>query len=213
MLSRLTSLFTPLFTPGVARLVIGASILSSLVCFGAGWTARGWLADAAVSKVELSYAKDALVRSDVGTKAIAKADTENRQVVVRYVTRTRYIAAEAAQTKEDIRYAESQADAAGQPRIDLSARWVRLYNDSLTPGRGADSPAGGIAGAPGGTRAAGEAQAGGIDADQAPSGLDQWDVLSVHAENGRRWAECRAQLNALIDSLGPKDSQTGVVTR
>lgn len=188
-----------LFSPATARLVAGVSLVSLGVGFGSGWVVRGWLADTKESKVELAAAKNDLVRVNTANAAVAKADAENREVVVRYVVKTRYIAASAAQVKEDIRDAESQADAAGQPRADLSTRWVRLYNEALAPGGGNDSPAGGTAGAPGGA------------GDASSSGLDQWDVLSVHAENGRRWSECRAQVNALIDTF-TKDGQSAVVT-
>ena len=171
---------------------------ASAVAFYAGWTVRDWKADAAASKVETQIAKKEQARSEGASQAVAKADAEDRQVVVRYVTRVRYIRDDAAQLKGEIRDAEKQADAAGLPRAGLSGEWVRLYNAALHPGGGADSPAGGTAGSPGGAGAA-EPRA------------DEWDVLSVHSENASRWAECRAQLNSLIDSVG--GSQTGVVTR
>lgn len=180
-----------------------AMAVAVAMAFFSGWTVRGWRADAAASKVEVAASGEKLERAADTTQAIARADTKGREVVVRYVTRTRYVAAASAQVKEEIRDAERLADTADLPRSDLSGEWLRLYNAALAPGGGDGAPAGGTAGSPGGA---------GVAPAQAESGtVDQWDVLSNHAENAVRWQQCRVQLNALIDSVG--DSQTGVVTR
>jgi len=190
------------------RFVGGQSFLSgftlwvalgiAISSFGAGWTVRGWRADAKEAKAETKAVTQTLVRQQAGDAVIAKADVENRQIVYRYVTRWRTIDAASAAVKEEARDAENQAAVSGAPVVGLSPEWVRLYNAALRPGGGENQGAGGTVGPASG-------------ADQpAADAPTEWDVLSNHIENAKRWSECRAQLNALIDV--EKGGQTGVVT-
>ena len=64
--------------------------------------------------------------------------------------------------------------------VHLNPGFVRLYNDAL--------------------------QTGPTDPNQLVSeagGASASDVAEVHIENGRRWKDCRLQLNAIIDVMEP----------
>jgi hypothetical protein len=64
--------------------------------------------------------------------------------------------------------------------VRFSSAFVGLYNDALqSPAANTGKPAG------------------------PPDGAGADTVLDTHVENGRRWKDCRTQLNSLIDILEP----------
>lgn len=168
--------------------LIGVAV-AAVIVFLAGWTVRGWKADADMAEVVQAHQAERDARIKATNEALAAADAAGRAAAVQYETRVREISATSQKLKTELRNAESKARAAGAASCPLSPEWVRLYDDALRPGGGASAPTGEPAGAPQGAAAAG--------AGAAPA--SEWDVAWVHAENAARWAECRAQLNALID--------------
>jgi hypothetical protein len=95
--------------------------------------------------------------------------------------------------QKDLSNAKARALAAGRPVCHLSNEWVRLYNAPLQA-RGS-----GLSAAGGTTDPAGRTLV--LDFSQRDSGINEWDVSELHAENARRWSACRTQLNTLIDTV------------
>ena len=179
--------------------LIGAVVAAALAFLG-GWSVRALIADADMAVTVQTYRDemDALaraheaereVRIKATAEALAEADKAGRAAAVQYETQIREIATASQKLKTELRNAEAKARAAGTAACPLSTEWVRLYDDALRPGGGASAPSG---------EPAGQAQ-GAAAAHAGATPASEWDVAWVHAENAARWAECRAQLNALID--------------
>lgn len=182
---------------GAALIIAGASGYS-------GWTARSWRADADLARAEKRYSdyREAM-RVEVA-KQVRIAEEHGRDVARAYAEKTQAIDAGAASTNREILNAQREAAARGDVPCKLDPRWVQIYDAGLRPGSGANAAPGKPAGPSAGTSDAGS--------------VDEWDVAFVNAENGRRWAQCRANLNSLIDfefgldkALG-ESSAPGVVT-
>lgn len=168
--------------------LVGA-VVAAVILFFAGWTVRGWKAGADMAEVVQAHQMERDARIKATNDALAAADAAGRAIAVQYETRIRDISTASQKLKSELRNAETKARAAGALSCPLSPEWVRLYNDALRPGGGASAPSGEPADSSQGAAATG--------AGAAPA--SEWDVAWVHAENAARWAECRAQLNALID--------------
>lgn len=166
------------------RLAIGGALLLMGASFGAGWTVRGWLDDSHTLVAERKVQADKDARQAAAGVAVAKADTQGRAADAKFSGQAQTINVASDRVKKEISDAKSRADSAGSSRV-LSADWVRLHTEAVRPGGDPAAPAGEPAGSP---AAPGNA-----------AGPTEWDALWVDAENGRRFAICRSQLNALID--------------
>jgi hypothetical protein len=188
-----------------------AYLLMLLIGLGAGWELRNLEAtrDQAQMTVDqgnrinelktaaddkLKAANDALRDLKIAMQAaVDKALADGDQATADLALELQLAHEKTRKLNKELRDAKARADAAGRPVCNLSNEWVRLYNTPLQAGGGDryQAQAGGSPGATGG--AANPAFA------QQNSGLNEWDVSDLHAENARRWNACRSQLNTLID--------------
>ena len=174
------------------RRLIGAA-LAVVVLFLAGWTVRGWKADSDIAALVQAHTEERAARQAAASAAVAKAESDGRDAAVKYEAKIRDISTTSQRLRSELRNAETAARNSGTAVCLLTPEWVRLYDAALRPGGDPGTPSGEPAGSSQG--------AGASDPGAAPT--SEWDVAWVHAENASRWAECRAQLNALIDfSLG-----------
>jgi hypothetical protein len=172
-------------------LLLGLAV--SATGFGLGWTVRGWRADSQLASKDRRYEAFRNAVVDETAKQIRSAEIRGRAASAKLAKTEVAINTGAAANQKEIFDAQRRAAAAGHAPARFDAEWVRLYNASLQP---AAHPA---AGAPA------AAPAGAV----AP---DEWDVQYVNAENGRRWALCRANLNALIDyETAPEPASGGAI--
>lgn len=203
----LLPLLSKLF-PGAAYAVLALGLLAGSGYLG--WQARGVVAErdtaaasqahASALQVQESLAGERLAalqaRLDAVLAGIALADEKARQegdaIAGRLAAQLRAAEDTTRQLRKELRDAKARAEAAGRPVCDLSVEWVRLYDDALlrASGGGQNPPDSGLA--PDSPGRAG-------DPGQRSSGLTEWGVADVHAENARRWHACRSQLNSLID--------------
>lgn len=168
--------------------LIGVAV-AAVIVFLAGWTVRGWKADSDMTEVVQAHQAERDARIKATNEALAAADASGRAAAVQYETRIREISTASQKLKTELRNAESNARASGAAVCPLPSEWVRLYDDALRPGSGASAPTGKPT----------DSSQGAGSAGSGTSPANEWDVAWVHAENASRWAECRAQLNALID--------------
>jgi hypothetical protein len=205
-----TALISALRAIGLAFLPALAYLLMILAGFGAGWELchlqakrdqaqlvvdRDARADAlkkaADDKLQASQDELAAVKTAMRAE-VDKAWADGDKAAADLALELQLVNEKTRQLNKELRDAKARADAAGRPVCGLSNEWVRLYNDPLQAGGGDrdQAQAGGAALA---TRGAAAAFA------QQDSGLNEWDVSDLHAENARRWNACRSQLNSLID--------------
>lgn len=162
--------------------IIGALVLAISLAGGGyyqGWERRGDREAAIQLEKERQAARDLdneRKRGDVLAGELELAKREVRTVAVEVVKEI---------PKVTTVYIEVPGEAAKPiPPAVITFGAVRLYNRALRP----DLP---------GTAGEFAYPSGATDATRAP--VDTPDILAVHAENGAKYAECRAQLNALID--------------
>ncbi len=168
---------------------IAGAALVVLLAFAAGWVERGWRADAAIAELKKANSEERISRMEAARRAVEKAEEDGRAASGQLASQIRDINLASQKLRTEIRDAESRAYKSGAASCRMSGEWVRLYNEALRPAGGPNPPTGEPAGA---TKGAG-------DAGNGPASTTEWDVEWVHAENSARWAECRAQLNSLID--------------
>lgn len=166
-----------------------AVAVAAVVLFASGWMVRGWIADRDMNATLLAHEQERVERIEAANRAIAAAEQSGRETSAKYEARIREISTVSQKLKTEVLHAQSKAISTAAPVCTIPADWVRLYDEALRPAGGQDSPTGEPAAASKGTASAGA----------GPASASQWDVLWVHTENAARWAECRAQLNALID--------------
>jgi hypothetical protein len=180
------------------RLIGISAAISAAIAFSGGWTIRSWKADGELAAKDRKYEAFRTAVVDEAAKQIRSAELRGRDASANLAKQEGLINAGAAANQKDIFDAQRRAAAAGTVPCSFTPEWVRLYNASLSPA--AHPAAGAPVAAPTGAAATVRA--------------DEWDVQYVNAENGRRWALCRANFNALIDYETAPDpaSAVGVVT-
>lgn len=166
-----------------------AVAVATVVLFASGWMARGWIADRDMNATLLAHEQERVNRIEAANRAVAAAEQTGRETSAKYEARIREISTVSQKLKTEVLHAQSKAISTAAPVCVIPADWVRLYDEALRPASGPDSPTGESATASQGAGAAGTGSA----------SASEWDVLWVHTENAARWAECRAQLNGLID--------------
>lgn len=176
-----------------------AAAVAAVVLFATGWMVRGWMADADMNATLLAHEQERVQRIEAANRVVTAAEQSGRETVAKYEARIREISNVSQKLKTEVIHAQSQAISSNAPVCSMPSSWVRLYDDALRPSGGADSRTGDSGAASEGTGAAGSGPA------------SEWDVLWVHTENAARWAECRAQLNGLIDF--EKRDDASVVTQ
>lgn len=179
-------------------------IIAAVVAFLAGLAAGSWgayrLDQARVLKAEGKAAEL--------TAAYAKRDQDARDAVLAKEAADRKTAdAIAAASAADARVRQVQFNqmikenknveerfiASGQPVHFMPIGWVRQYDSGFAA---ANREAGNDTSQP--QTAAGRA-------DTAASDVSEWEVLDNHAINAAKWADCRRQVNDLLDILNATD--------
>lgn len=147
--------------------------------FYQGWSMRGDHEAAAQLKAKIEWDKQLAEQKKVGDALVVALEDEKRNI--------KTVTIEVI--KEIPKYTKSYIEVPGEtpktiPPAIITFGSLGLYNRSLRP----DLPitASEFAYPPGAT-----------DITKAP--VDVPDILTVHAENGAKYAECRTQLNKLID--------------
>lgn len=166
-----------------------AVAVAAVVLFALGWMVRGWIADRDMNATLLAHEQERVERIEAANRAVAAAEQTGRETSAKYEARIREISTVSQKLKTEVLHAQSKAISSNAPVCSLDGSWVRVYDEALRPASGQDSPTG---------EPAATTQGAGASGDGASS-ANQWDVLWVHTENASRWAECRAQLNSLID--------------
>lgn len=170
--------------------VIGiVALVASLLGAGAGWEVRGWKADSEIATIKDDYQERIDAQRAAKDEALGKLDLADRKAASELEAHKQAIATNSFKIKSEVLNEKANALKSSAPICAISPEWVRIYNEALRPA--GDSPE-----APGESVATTE---GAGASGSGATGADQWEVLWVHAENASRWAECRAQLNALID--------------
>ena len=179
-----------MFLPSLATLrLIGAAILAVGLVL-TGWTARGWKEDAARLKErdeELTFfVKNGMRWAQINSKvsgeyAQEKAGREADRLSFEerlHRARTNQLVQVNCPKQQTAAVGEPQAaDTSGGSFVGFNAEFAGLWNDALAQGS---------------TEAE---RAGRVTADSRWPGLaDPLDLLRNTGENGRRWAECRAQV-------------------
>jgi hypothetical protein len=162
--------------------LLGALMLAIAIAAGGyyeGWEMRGDHEAAVALKVKERADKALADERARGERLAADLEEEKRNVK----TVTVEVVKEVPKVTTVYVEVPGEAPKAIPPAV-ITWGAVRLYNRALRP----DLPGSAreFAYPPGGT-----------DVTRAP--VDTPDILSVHAENGGKYAECRAQLNKLID--------------
>lgn len=170
--------------------VIGiVALVASLLGGAAGWEVRGWKADSDISTIKDEFQQRIDAQTEAKNKALDELAVANRNAARNLENQKQLINDKSFKIKSEVLHEKANALNSSAPVCAISPEWVRIYNDAL---RSASDPSEGSGKPSATTEGAGDVGAG-------ATGTDQWEVLWVHAENGTRWAECRAQLNALID--------------
>lgn len=166
--------------------VVGAAV-ALVAAFFFGWDYRNGSAEAEVSGLKLAYEEQRRSADKAAADELAEAEARNRKLSADFGERVRLLQSRSYLIQTEIHRAQKIAS----PSVCLSDGWVRLYNAALRTASDSSDAERGIA-----------APASGTDVSYSvPSGLSEWDALRVHAANAERWAECRSQLNSLIDFL------------
>lgn len=181
------------------RLILAVLLISSI--FFAGWLVRGWKADSDIADIHLAHQAEREAQLKAAQEAVTAIQETGREASKRYEAAIRDMSDSSDKLRKDLRNAESKARKSGAPVCNLDTEWVRIYNQAMQaasdPGTSTGKPA--------------ESPQGANPPNAGSVSLDQWDVAWVHTENAERWAQCRAQLNALID-FETNDAK-GVVTQ
>lgn len=170
--------------------VIGiVALVASLLGAGAGWEVRGWKADSDIATIKNDYQERIDAQRVAKDEALNKLELVSRKAASELEAHKQAIATKSFKIKSEVLNEKANALKSSAPVCAISPEWVRIYNEALRPAGDTPEGSGESATATEGAGASGSGSA----------GTDQWEVLWVHAENASRWAECRAQLNALID--------------
>lgn len=181
---------------GVAGLAWVKLVFCLLVCAGCafgGWHFRGLEAQVQIAELNAKADREREERQKAFDAALAENEARGRVAETKHAQEVTALADRSDKLKQEIIRERNKAIRAGERATLLSDFWVLHYNTALRPTSDPSAPATVPAGASKGARPA-----------VTPDGpVDQWDALYVHTENARRWAECRAQLNSLIDFESP----------
>lgn len=170
--------------------VIGiVALVASLLGASAGWEVRAWKADSDISTIKDGFQERLDAQTKAKDDALEKLAAANSKAALDLEANKRTIANNSFKIKSEVLNEKANALKSSTPICAISPEWVRIYNDALRPAGDSPETPGESASATEGAGASGS----------GATGADQWEVLWVHAENASRWAECRAQLNALID--------------
>lgn len=168
--------------PLLPWMILGAVVLLAALTGGAfyqGWSMRGDREAAKELKVQQQMQAEIEAQRAIGDKLAADLEAEKRNIKTVTVEVVKQV------PKVVTKYVEKKGEAPKDiPPAVYTNGFVGLWNDSLAarvpkPTGGADDPAGGS------------------DLVRAP--FDSADILTNHAVNAGQYAECRAQLNKLID--------------
>lgn len=177
---------------GIAGLAWVRLVFCLLVCFGCafgGWHFRGLKADAEIAALNAKADREREDRQKAYDKAVADAEAQGRVVDAKHAKEVQAISDQTDKLKQEIVREKYKNLNAGIASTQLGTFWVQHYNAALRTPSGQAAASGVAAGSPKGADLA----------DAADGAIDQWDALYVHTENAKRWAECRSELNALID--------------
>lgn len=178
-----------------------AVLLMIMSIFYTGWTVRGWRAERDISELKQAHLAEREAQVRAVNEAVASVEESGRKTANEYETKIRGLSDASDKLRRELRNAEAKSRKSGNPVCAIDPEWVRIYNEALRSSN--------HSGAPSGESSDSSKGANPDNARTVPT--NEWDVAWVHAENATRWAECRAQLNALID-FETSDAK-GVVTQ
>lgn len=147
--------------------VVGGLLLIAGV-FYAGWYLRGDHEEAKLYDQAIDYAKEIKARQDVADGISTQLETAKHGSE-----------ATASRLRKELSDVRGQLSTCAAGQLELTDRFLRLYNSAL---QASNSSASQPVGGPGGT--------GGTDAES---------VVANATENGAKWRRCRDQLKALIE--------------
>lgn len=171
--------------PILIKLLVGLALLVG--AFVAGVKVESDHRDAQLVVVEQAYIATYKIAVARGNGLAAELEKKKTRIVTNTVTIIQEVP-----SVTTVYVPTPGAEAVALPPTVFTVGFNRLWNSALD---GDSASTGGAVGSPG-------------DADLAPSGLTQAEVLTNHTLNSARWTVCRAQLNALIDyEEGRKDAR------
>jgi hypothetical protein len=169
-------------------MVLGLRFFALVLAAGLGWLAHGGYADAQRAealRTAITARDTALAKAEVKGR---EADEARQSADRNHFLLTQEIAKHAKKSSAMVAVGTLPAPGAASRCSTVDVVVPRLADDFLCLYDAALSGADGS-----------ECQFDGTPA--GASELEPGDILPVHAENARRWQDCRLRFNALIDSL------------